>query len=346
MHRILGVAQHYAWGDLSAIPSLLGLPADGSPWAEWWVGTHPGGAATLDDGQPLREISGDLPYLVKLLAAAEALSLQTHPDEATARDGFERENAAGIAVTDPRRIYRDPQAKPELLCAITEFDALCGFRPVADTVALLCAIGATSLADQLAGEGLERTVAALYRGTIPLAPILEACAAADREEAVLVTRLAQQYPDEPSVAVTLLLHRVHLQPHEALYLGPGNLHAYLRGFGLEVMGASDNVVRGGLTPKHVDVDELVRVLSYEPMIDPVVRAVQSNDGRWHYPTPQAPFELTRLEVEHRVSYRAQRDEVMMCTAGDALRGTRAAWLSSGDEIELVGPSTVFAIGRA
>ena len=139
---------------------------------------------------------------------------------------------------------------------------------------------------------------------------------------------------------------MHLRPNEALYLGPGNLHAYLHGFGLEVMGASDNVVRGGLTPKHVDVDELLRVLSYEPMLDPIVRAQQRDDGRWHYPTPLAPFELSRIEVEHTLSYRAERGEVLMCTAGDALRGTRAAWLSAGDVVELVGPSTVFAIARA
>ena len=129
VQRVHGVVQRYAWGDPVFIPSLLGVEPDGEPWAELWIGTHPSGAATLDDGRPLRDLTGELPYLLKVLAAAEPLSLQAHPDAEQARDGFER------------GVYSDPNAKPELLCALTEFDALCGIRPVEATIALLDELG-------------------------------------------------------------------------------------------------------------------------------------------------------------------------------------------------------------
>ena len=238
------------------------------------MGTHPGGPALIDDDGPFRDASGELPYLLKVLAAAEALSLQTHPDAATAEAGFARENAAGIALDAPTRTYRDPHAKPELLCALGPFDALCGFRPLAATDLLLRSLGAHDLADRLqrrwpGGHCRPRSIAANW----PRHPPSLRAPRTTTPACALVTRTrSPQYPGEPSVGVTLLLNRVLLQPGEAIFLGPGNLHAYLRGAGVEVMGASDNVVRGGLTPKHVDVDELLRVLRYEPLADPVVRA--------------------------------------------------------------------------
>jgi mannose-6-phosphate isomerase len=260
MLGVTGVVQHYAWGDPVSIPELLGVPSDGEPWAELWFGTHPGAPSTVDGGAPLSDVAGELPYLLKVLAAGEALSLQTHPSAEQAARGFAREEAAGIARDAPERTYRDPDAKPELLCALTPFDALCGFRPVAATSALLRRIGAVDLARVLERDGLRSTVTALYRGEIDTASTVAACQRRDEPEAQLVRSLAAQYPDDPSVVVTLLLHRVHLRPGEAIFLGPGNLHAYLHGVGVEIMGASDNVVRGGLTVKHVDVDELLDVL--------------------------------------------------------------------------------------
>ena len=120
MQLVHGVVQHYAWGDTEAIPAVLGVAPDGQPWAELWLGTHPGAPSTIDGGALLRDTSGELPYLLKLLAAAEPLSLQTHPDTATAAIGFARENEQGIALDDPIRVYRDANAKPELLCALTQ----------------------------------------------------------------------------------------------------------------------------------------------------------------------------------------------------------------------------------
>lgn len=347
MRQVIGVAQHYAWGDPTAIPQLLGVPADGSPWAEWWLGTHPAAPSMVEGGGTLASASGPLPYLLKLLAAGQPLSLQTHPDTATAQAGFDREEAAGIALDDPRRVYRDPFAKPELLCALTEFDTLCGFRPVDETEALLAEIGADVLRSALGRLGLQATVAALYRGELPTRDDLASCAAHSSPEALLVTRLAAMYPGDPSVLATLLLNRVRLAPGEAVFLGPGNLHAYLDGFGVEIMGASDNVVRGGLTVKHIDVEELLSVLRYEPLADPVVRAVEAEPGRWRYPTPNVPFELWRFEITEPTTHTAEGRELLLCTAGDAgvLRHGRTAYLAPGEQVTLAGPATVFRVAE-
>jgi mannose-6-phosphate isomerase len=154
---------------------MLGLPADGQPWAEWWMGTHPLAPSTLDGGASLQSVAGDLPYLLKLMAAAEPLSLQTHPDQRQAAAGFEREERSGIPRDSPHRLYRDPYAKPEMLCAITGFDTLCGFRPVDDTVSLLHELDAHDLAVYLQHEKLATTVASLYRGEFDITSTVKAC---------------------------------------------------------------------------------------------------------------------------------------------------------------------------
>jgi mannose-6-phosphate isomerase len=347
MRMVRGVAQHYAWGDPVAIPQLLGQPADGRPWAEWWLGTHPSAPSLLEDRTPLSTVSGELPYLLKLLAAAQPLSLQTHPDRATAEAGFARENAASIAIDSAARIYRDPFAKPELLCALTTFDTLCGFRPVAASAQLLAEIGADELLHSLLRDGLATTVAGLYRGSLSPVSTLAACVNHAGPEAQLVSELASMYPGDASVAVTLLLNRVLLQPGEAIFLGPGNLHAYLHGFGVEVMGASDNVVRGGLTTKHVDIEELIAVLRFEELADPTVRPAEVESGRWSYPTPEAPFELWRFEVADRMMHTADSDELLLCTVGATgpLQQGQTAYLAPGESLTLKGPSTVFRVAQ-
>lgn len=276
---VTGVVQHYAWGDPDFIPELLGVPTDGRPWAELWLGTHPNGPTITDDGQPLVQLTGTLPYLLKVLAAAEPLSLQVHPNEAQAADGF------------ARGIYPDDRAKPELLCALTPFDALCGIRPLDATLELLDGIGADVLAGALRDRGVFATIEAIYRGRFDPAGTFEACAGSIGREAQLVTSLAARYPADASAIVTLLLNRVVLEPGEALHLTAGNLHAYLRGVGIELMGASDNVVRGGLTVKPVDVDELLRILDPTPLAQPVMAATET--GR--YSLPEAGCALVRVE---------------------------------------------------
>ncbi len=338
-----GRAQHYAWGDLSSIPAVLGRPPDGRPWAEWWMGTHPLAPSTIDDGAPLQSVAGELPYLLKLMAAAQPLSLQTHPDHHRAEAGFEREEQLGIARDAPTRTYRDPFAKPEILVAVTTFDTLCGFRPVDDTVSLLHELDAHDLAVYLQHEKLAATVSALYRRQFDCASTIAACRKHDRVEARLVSELADQYLDDPSVVVTLLLNRVLLGPGEAVFLGPGNLHAYLRGFGVEVMANSDNVVRGGLTVKHVDVEELLDVLDFEPLDQPVIRANEIERGEWHYHTPGTPFVVSRFELTdgaHRRHLATGRDLVLWVSG--SLHG-ECRYLADGEGIDLHGPATIFVV---
>lgn len=344
MRRVQGAVQHYDWGSTDAIPSVLGRAPDGQPWAEYWLGTHPVAPSLLDDGSPLVELTGELPFLLKLLSAARPLSLQTHPSTDRARAGFAREEGAGISLAAPSRIYRDPSAKPELLCALTPFDVLCGFRLVDATLALLDQLGANSLAAALRAEGLEATVEALYRGRLDPRPVVQACRGNSAPEAVLVTDLDALYPGEPSVVVTLLMNRLTLQPGEAVFLDAGNLHAYLQGLGVEIMASSDNVVRGGLTSKHVDVDELLRVLDVIPLADPVVHPVEVDPGVFTYPTPPVPFRLFRLELRGGVTrHRADGREILLCTSGSlgAIDAGDAVVLGDAEVIELAGTGTVF-----
>ena len=345
MRTIKGFAQHYAWGDRDAIPAILGRAADGQPWAEWWLGTHPEGPARLDDGSLLSTTSGSLRYLLKLLAAAQPLSLQTHPNEQQATAGFNREQREGIGIGEPNRLYRDPHAKPEMLCALTEFDALCGFRPIAASVTLLRELGLTELATMLQNDGLHATVTELYRGHLDADALVREGCSHHSPEADLMASLAQLYPGDPSVVVTLLLNRVQLQPGEALFLEAGNLHAYLRGVGVEVMGASDNVIRGGLTSKAIDVDELLRILRFEPLDDPVLSPIEASAGRWRYRTPGTPFELWRFEVTDSMTHTATSRELLLCTSGDAgvLPRGEAAYLQPGESVTLNGASTVFRV---
>ena len=343
MHTVHGRVQHYAWGDQKAIPELLGVPADGTPWAEWWMGTHHLAPSTLEDGAPLQAVTGDLPYLLKLMAAAEPLSLQTHPDRRQAKAGFEREEALGIPLDAPTRLYRDPFAKPELLCALTTFDTLCGFRPVDATILLLGDVGAADLAAFVEQEKLGTVVTALYHREFDVSTTLAACSRSRRREAELVNDLAKAYPNDPSVVVTLLLNRVMLHRGDAVFLGPGNLHAYLRGFGVEIMANSDNVVRGGMTVKHVDVDELLEVLDVEPLDDPVVHPDEVAPGLWRYNTPNTPFILWRFEVAdgQTMQHSATGRELLLWVEGQD-RG-RCCVLTNGESIDLAGPSTVFRV---
>lgn len=300
---IVGVYQHYEWGDHELIPWMFGEEPDGRPWAELWLGTHANGPATLPDGRPLAEVTGPLPYLLKVLAAARPLSLQAHPSTERAQAGHE----AGR--------YPDPFAKPELLCALTRFEAFCGVRPVEATLELLAEVGADELAKVLDAEGPASALTALYRGQVHVEPIVEAAAANDRPEAVWVQRLATRYPGDVSVAATLLLNYVSLRPGQAIQLGPGNLHAYLRGAGIELMGASDNVVRGGLTTKPVDVDDLLEIIDPTPVDDPVVPVATE------YEVIGTPISLLRLEGP--ADHEATAHELVITSDG------RTGYLSPG-----------------
>jgi mannose-6-phosphate isomerase len=237
------------------------------------AGNPPAGPTRRSDGRRSAELTGDLPTCSRSSRPPAAVAPGPPDHRAGSIDGF------------ARGIYPDDRAKPELLCALTPFDALCGIRPIAQTLTLLGALGADGWRTRCATTA-SRHDRGLYRGRIDPRPTIVACARSDRPEAGS-SPLAKRYPDDPSVVVTLLLNRVTLRPGEALHLTAGNLHAYLSGAGVELMGASDNVVRGGLTEKHVDVDELLRILDPTPLAQPVManarshRAVSAPRSRLH-----------------------------------------------------------------
>lgn len=287
----MGVAQHYPWGDHTSIPRLLGKEPDGNSWAEMWFGTHHVAPSHLDSpqGPLLTEISGEMEMLVKLLAAGQPLSLQTHPTKQQAAEGFARENAEGIDIAAPHRMYKDPSDKPEILIALTPFEALCGFQETSVAAELFDAMNWTVEADVLRRDG----IAGYLRWSFSQmdAPQLDACPQ-------WLIEIARLYPTDPGLRVAPLLHHVVLSPGQAIVLPAGNLHAYIKGCGLEVMNSSDNVVRAGFTTKHINVDELLSIVDTTPLHTPVVSA--NTDGQ--YPTPSDAFSVQHLQSSGRVVF--------------------------------------------
>jgi mannose-6-phosphate isomerase len=241
-----------------------------------------------------------------VLACASPLSLQTHPDAAQAQAG----HATGR--------FDDPHPKPELLCALTPFQAFCGVRPIEATLVLLRELGADELARVVAVDGPGAALEGLYRGVIDVEPIIDACSTSHRTEAEWVRRLETRYPGEPSVAATLLLNHVTLEPGDAIRLDAGNLHAYLHGAGIELMAASDNVVRGGLTAKPVDVDLLLDISDPTPLAEPVL------PSSTRYELPAAGVALVRLAAGEQ--HVARGHELSIDLLGNSW------YLSPGDEM--------------
>jgi mannose-6-phosphate isomerase len=383
-----GAIRTYAWGSRTAIAEFTGRPVPAAhPEAELWLGANPGDPAWLENpdgeisllqalvadpegqlGSVTRARFGDvLPFLVKVLAADEPLSLQAHPSAEQAAEGYLREERLGIPVTSPVRNYRDANHKPELLVALQQFEALAGFRPAAETVELLRSLAVSDLDpyidllnDQSDADGLRALFTTWITAPQPDIDVLVAavldgaihyvsCGATEfAAEAKTVLELGERYPGDAGVLAALLLNRITLGPGEAIFLSAGNLHAYLRGVGLEVMANSDNVLRGGLTPKHVDVPELLRVLNFTPTTEAQLRAPTHRDGLGLiYETPAEEFAASMLtlgadQLGHEVDAPSRHDgpQILLCTEGSttvsgksvALKLTRgaAAWVAADD----------------
>ncbi|MET8153847.1 mannose-6-phosphate isomerase, class I [Actinoplanes sp. NPDC049668] len=320
-----GVVRPYAWGSRTSIAELQGRPSPSdTPEAELWLGAHPGdpstvtgpdgpiSLATLIEEDPKGQLGAEvvdefgarLPYLMKVLAAAAPLSLQAHPDAEYARRAY----AAQEADPDAPRNYTDAHHKPEMLVALTPFDALCGFRAPDVSAALLADLNIPRLAPVIAAlrtgpAGLRDAVRDLLTWPASDRPALIDEVVAAARAAVPATRghelaidLAGHYPGDPGVLVALLLNHVRLAPGEAIWMPAGNLHAYLHGTGIEIMAASDNVLRGGLTPKRVDVEELLRVLRFEVLDDPILPATEVAPGVTTWQVPAREFALYRLTL--------------------------------------------------
>jgi len=335
--EITNAPRDYAWGSTTLIPELLGVAPDGRPQAEIWLGTHPASPSRVDgrDGD-LRDLVGELPFLLKILAAGAPLSLQTHPTTAQAEAGFARENAAGIALDAPDRNYKDPHAKPEMIYVLSdEFRALSAFRPVADTRAVLDGVDPGLLPDLRTDADLKPVVERLLTTDVAaeVAAITAAARDAVGESWATVRLLAEHYPGDPGVVVSVLLHTVVLTRGEALYLPAGNIHAYLSGLGVELMGPSDNVLRCGLTRKHVDVPELLSVVDFTPLVDP--RLTPESVGADTVFAPSgAGWEL--VELPRTREYRVERPELLIvlegAASGDGVRVDAPGFVAASDTV--------------
>ncbi|WP_307811034.1 mannose-6-phosphate isomerase, class I [Tomitella cavernea] len=396
------VVRSYAWGSRTALARLRGDAGPSAhPEAELWFGAHPADSAHVRGGDapgdgrrslldviesdPVGQLGADvlarfgprLPFLLKLLAAEEPLSLQAHPSRDQALEGFDREEGAGIPLDSPIRNYRDRNHKPEVVVALERFDALAGFRDPMRTVELLGAIGVPELDPHLGllrGQPDEAGLRALFTTwiTMPqamvhrlLPKVLEGCigylaghgnGGEFAAEARSTLQIGEAYPGDVGVLSSMLLNRVTLEPGEALYLPAGNLHAYLHGVGVEIMANSDNVLRGGLTPKHVDVPELLRVLDFHSVPATPTEGVAAGARERVYLSATPEFSLSSIELRGGcVELSGAGPEILLCTQGavraecdgvktdvveTTIHATQALWVPASS-----GPVTLTAVPR-
>jgi mannose-6-phosphate isomerase len=347
--------QEYAWGSFTAIPDLLGLktPSD-NPMAELWMGAHPKSPSVTDmNGKPISLIQlienypedtlgkhaydkfgNTLPYLFKVLAAEKPLSIQAHPDKLQAKEGFERENRQGIPLDAKNRNYRDANHKPECLCALTDFWALCGFRKVQDALSYLTDVCPQSLRSQLDNlyhqpddKGLKKFFSSLM--TLSNEKQREAVGEAVQSARRLgnkgpvfewILKLHKEYSGDIGVLSPAFLNLICLKPGEALFLNAGELHAYLDGTGMELMANSDNVLRGGLTPKHVDVPELIHILTFEEKELTVIVPDAVGAFEKVYSRKAEEFVLSVISISAGETYIASPNrtaEILLCVSGRA-----------------------------
>lgn len=383
---------NYAWGDRAAIATLQGRDPGEEPEAELWMGAHPkapsfvlmaGEWTPLDRmimhgppdqllGERVARQFGRLPFLFKVLAAAKPLSLQAHPNLEQARAGFAREEGARVARHAPHRNYKDDNHKPELICALSQFEALCGFRPIDELRRLVAELNCSELAPwfgALAHCADEEEALRTCFSQLMQAPMAQQAAltrsAAERLEALgghaefgpmarWALRLNEAYPGDIGVVTSLMLNYVVLNPGEALYLPAGYLHAYLHGTGLELMANSDNVLRGGLTPKHVDVPELLSVLNFHGEPVRTLLPEKVNEGQLRYETPAPEFELWKHELGTgpQLIQASDGPEIIICTEGRAahedaeslteLLPGESAWVPAATvNYTLAGPGIVY-----
>jgi mannose-6-phosphate isomerase len=329
---ITNTPRDYAWGSRTAIADLLGTTPSGDPEAELWLGAHPGSPAkVVGFNETLIDVVDErLPYLLKVLAAASPLSLQAHPTMEQAAEGFERENALGIPLDAADRNYKDAFHKPELVYALKDgYRAMCGFRATSETTASIARLlGARPGDPAIAGwaarlgsdDDLRSTFEWLVNGGNDVDELVEAVVHAssslDGDHFTLVGELAAAYPGDPGIVVSLMLNLVTLARGEVLYLPAGNIHAYVEGLGIELMASSDNVLRGGLTPKHIDVPELLSVLDFTPVPVPYLAPVVLEGGIELY-TPDVPdFALAVVSgAVEGARYAVGGPGILLCTSG-------------------------------
>ena len=374
IHILENPIQDYAWGSYTALAALRGQPTPSpGPEAELWMGAHPKAPSVISiDGRTQalsdwiasapedilgrsvsRRYNNCLPYLFKVLAIEKPLSIQAHPNQEQARKGYARENQSQIPLDAPHRNYKDDNHKPECICALTPFTALCGFRPADQITALMDRIHEPELKSvytKLSHLAPEDGLRTFFHGLMSLDDrardriIMSTLSRIQQMETIetvyaWVVTLQKSYPDDIGILAPLFLNLVVLAPGEALYLPAGELHAYLQGVGVELMANSDNVLRGGLTPKHVDVPQLLHVLNFLPREIEVLRPAKRAGNERVYSTPAAEFVLSAISISKDRVYHSAPErsiEILLCVEG-------AAWVETPDaqaRIELPKGSSV------
>ncbi|WP_405902558.1 mannose-6-phosphate isomerase, class I [Streptomyces sp. NBC_00656] len=390
MDHMINTVRQYNWGSTTAIAQLTGVEPDGTPQAELWMGAHPtapslvrrhGASRPLNQvieegpqaelGDPvLRRFGPRLPFLLKLLAAETPLSLQVHPDLAGAAAGHKHENAQGIPLDAPHRNYPDDNHKPEMIVALGSFEGLCGFRAAPDCAELLDALnvdrirqyGATLRSEPEESALREVFSAFLSEGASLVDDVARAVAREARNagphQAAFCgyDSIAQAHPGDPGLLPALMLNHFRLAPGEGLFLGAGIPHAYIRGLGVEVMAASDNVLRCGLTSKHVDTQELLRVITFQAAPVRVLHptATDTNSGEATFATPVDDFRLSVVRPDpHRgaVALDSLAPQILLCAAGTvtvtcpegeiALPVGRSVYAPAGEPVTVAGKGTVY-----
>lgn len=362
MHRLRNGVQNYAWGSPDAIPRFLGVRPDGSSLAEVWIGTHPLRPSTAVDAdgraKPLSDITGDLPFMLKVLAADQPLSLQVHPSKSQAEDGYAEEERAGIPLDAPQRVYKDANHKPEMVYALSTFDSLIGFRPTVEILRVLAPLE-TPLTKRIVEDlradpgfaGIVRRLDWLLSQEVTAAEVGEvvgACRALARMGMDIkraystAVEIAEHFPDDVGVIISLMMNRMTLQPGEAAFLGAGIIHAHLKGLCLEVMASSDNVLRAGLTTKHIDRKGLISCLGETGMariarVNPEFALAETEV----FSPAGVEFALAITQVSHAdpegVAVVNAKESILICTGGEVEvrcpSGERVA-LGRGDSVYL------------
>ena len=359
---LTGIEKHYPWGSRSFIQDLLGRTNDG-PIAELWFGTHPRGPAWVpSQNRDLQELTRDtegmsqLPFLVKFLAADRPLSIQCHPDKIQAKAGYEREQAEGLSVTAKNRLYPDSSDKPEILIALTPFQALKGFRSSDETQDLFRKWAPKAWKD-ISSDGATQTQESILRKLLnsdrPYTAEIEQSTPKD-PIADWLHELSQHYPNDPLQLAPLLLNYLDLQPGQAIFLPAKEPHAYLKGAGVEVMASSDNVLRCGLTQKHVDKDEMLSVIDFGPHSKKLVSTDKTDNGVL-YRAPTDAFSVGSLILNQSATSIPQypNTSLLLCSSGTAKLKTskeqiivhqgQAALLPALLKASISGPATTWLV---
>ncbi|MGO2304584.1 MAG: mannose-6-phosphate isomerase [Providencia sp.] len=363
MLKMINKVQHYDWGSKTALTKLYGISNPNNlPMAELWMGAHPKASSdvivpesnqvisleTLISSDPDKYLGkniaqhyGRLPYLFKVLCAAQPLSVQVHPNKTYAEVGFAKENAAGISLDSPIRNYKDDNHKPELIYALTPFKAMNAFRPLSEIAQLLDFVSAAHPDIQLfvqspSEEKLARLFAQILNLTgeqkeLALGVLKAALNSRQGEPWNSIKQMVSLYPEDNGLFSPLLLNVVELQPGEAMFLYARTPHAYLEGVGLEVMANSDNVLRAGLTNKHIDITELIANIDFKPTeADDLLSIPEKYGNIWKYNIPVEDFSFNIYSInDSGIAVDNNTASILFCIEGELV-------LSSGNDIINIG----------